>query len=188
MAIIKENDLTEGMSGKFGKKIVFRVVRGVTIATRRPTTKHALSEKQIAHRERFRRANDYAKSKMQDPAAKAVYQQIAGDKPFSSAFSEAVSDYLVPPKVLDVGVNEFTGAFRSIISVVVSNNLKTIRIKITIKGVDSTIESGYAEHRPGVVEWTYVTAQPLPALSGIKLIVTAIDRPGNETTFEKSLD
>ncbi len=37
MALIKENDLTEGMSGKFGKKIVFRVVRGVTVTAGRST-------------------------------------------------------------------------------------------------------------------------------------------------------
>ena len=33
MAQVKDNDLTEGLSGKFGKKIVFRQVNGVTIAS-----------------------------------------------------------------------------------------------------------------------------------------------------------
>jgi hypothetical protein len=188
MAIIKENDLTEGMSGKLGKKIVFRVVRGVTVATRRSTSEQVLSEKQVAHRERFARATAYAKAKMQDPVAKAEYQQMAGDKPFSSALSEAVSDYLIPPKILDVRIAAFTGSPGSTISVVVSDNLKTIRIKITVVGADRIIDAGDTEYRPGIVEWTYVTTQPLPALPGIKIIATAINRPGNETIFEKSLD
>ncbi|WP_276374580.1 hypothetical protein [Chryseolinea sp. H1M3-3] len=188
MAIIKENDLTEGMSGKFGKKIVFRVVRGVTIATRRSTSEQVLSVKQIAHRERFGRATEYAKVKMQDPVAKAAYQQMAGDKPFSSALSEAVSDYLIPPKILDVRITAFAGSVGSTISVVVFDNLKTIRVTITVMDGDRIIDAGDAEYQPGTKEWTYVTTQPLPAFSGIKIIATAINRPGNETIFEKSMD
>jgi hypothetical protein len=126
MALIKENDLTEGMSGKFGKKIVFRVVRGVTVATRRSTTERVPSEKQLVHRERFQRAAEYAKAKMQDPVAKAEYKEMAGNGAFANPFATAMADFMTRPKVLDVKVSGFTGAIGSTIPVLVSDNAKTI--------------------------------------------------------------
>lgn len=188
MAIIKENDLTEGMSGKFGKKIVFRVVKGVTLATRRPTVERATSEKQLAHRERFRLAASYAKAKMQDPAAKEEYRIMAGDEAFANAFSTAVKDYMVPPKIVSINVSDFTGATGSIIPIKVSDNAKTIRIKVSIVLSDGTIaESGEATLTRGDDAWKYITTQLLPSLAGSKIVVTAIDRPGNETMQEKLL-
>ncbi|MEO7991370.1 MAG: hypothetical protein ABI663_17595 [Chryseolinea sp.] len=185
MALIKENDLTEGLSGKFGKKIVFRVVKGVTVATRRSTLERVSSQKQVAHRERFQRAAQYAKAKMKDPVAKAEYKEMAGDKAFATAFSAALRDYMVPPKVLDVKVDEFSGAAGSIIPIKVSDNVKTIRMKVSIVGATgANIESGEASYQPGDVEWNYTTKQVLPSLAGVKIVVTAIDRPGNETNFE----
>ena len=188
MALIKENDLTEGMSGKFGKKIVFRVVRGVTVATRRSTTERVQTEKQLAHQERFQRAAQYAKAKMQDPVAKKEYKLMAGDGAFANPFAAALGDYLTPPKVLNVKVSEFTGAAGSSIPILLSDNFKTIRMKVNILSADgSMIESGEASYTTGDTEWKYVTTQALPSLTGVKIVVTAIDRPGNETVFEKLL-
>jgi hypothetical protein len=188
MALIRENDLTEGMSGKFGRKIVFRVVRGVTVAVRRSTRETVQSEKQLAQVERFRRATLYAKAKMLDPIAKAEYKQMVGDKAFHTAFSAAVGDYLVGPKIMDVKVSEFAGAAGSVIPVTVFNNFKIIRMKVAVIGVNGVeVESGEASFTTGETAWKYVTTQSLSALSGVKIVVTAIDRPGNETTYEKLL-
>jgi hypothetical protein len=188
MSLIKENDLTEGLSGRFGKKFVFRVVKGVTVASRRSTLERVQSASQIAHQERFQRATQYAKAKMLDPDAKAFYKEMAGPKAFANAFNAAVRDYLVAPKVLDVIASEFTGAVGSTILVKVSDNVKTIRIKVAVvNAAGSVVESGDATYPPGDVEWKYITTQALPSLSGAKIVVTAIDRPGNETSFEKLL-
>jgi hypothetical protein len=188
MALIKENDLTEGMSGKFGKKIVFRVVRGVTVATRRSTTERVPTEKQLAHQERFQRAAEYAKAKMQDPVAKQEYKEMAGNGAFANPFATALGDFLTLPKVLDVKVSGFTGALGSTIPVLVSDIAKTIRMKIDIRNADGAlVESGEASLKVGDTEWRYVTTQALPSLTGVKIVVTAIDRPGNETIFEKLL-
>jgi hypothetical protein len=188
MALIKENDLTEGMSGKFGKKIVFRVVRGVTVATRRSTTERVQSEKQLAQRERFQRAVQYASAKLQDPVAKKEYKLMAGNGAFSNAFATAVGDYLALPKVLDVNATGFTGAAGSTIPILLSDNFKTIKMKVSILSADGSVnEFGEASFKTGDTEWKYVTTQALPSLTGVKIVVTAIDRPGNETIFEKLL-
>ena len=100
MAFIKANDLIFGISGSMGNKIVFRTVKGVTIATRKPApTNVPATARQVTHRETFKRATTYAKKKMLDPIAKKEYTQMAGDKPFHNAFSEAVRDYMVPPVI-----------------------------------------------------------------------------------------
>ena len=70
------------MSGKFGKKFVFRVVREVTVATRRSTLERIKTENQLVQQERFQRATQYAKVKMLDPVAKAEYKHMTGDKAF----------------------------------------------------------------------------------------------------------
>ncbi|MBT1705955.1 hypothetical protein [Chryseosolibacter indicus] len=186
MALIKENDLTEGMSGKFGKKIVFRVVKGVTVASRRSSSEKVYTEKQIAHQRRFQRATQYAKAKMLDPDAKELYTKMAGDKAFNTAFSAAVRDYLVTPTILDIEVKDFKGTIGSIIPIRVSDNFKTVKVLVEIKGADNTVvESGEASLTSGDVDWKYITKQALLSVDGVKIVVTAIDRPGNETIQEK---
>lgn len=188
MSVIKENDVTEGMSGKFGRKIVFKVVKDVTVATRRSTRKRVLSENQIAHKARFKRAAQYAKAKMNDPVAKAEYKQIAGNKAFASPFAAAVRDFLVPPEVLSVATNDFSGAAGSVIPIELSDYVKTIRVKVSIiDAAGAIIESGEATYTNSDITWRYITQQVLPSLVGVKIVIIAIDRPGNETTFEKLL-
>jgi len=189
MALIKENDLTEGMSGKFGRKIVFRVVQGVTVAARKPrSTTKVITEKQKSHRERFQRAAQYAKAKIADPEVKKEYKKMAGNGAFATAFAAAVRDYLTVPIILSVNVEHYTGAAGSIIPIIVSDNNKTVRMKVSIVRPDNTIvETGEATLTAGDLEWLYTTTQALPALAGSKIIVTAIDRPGHETVHEKLL-
>jgi hypothetical protein len=94
MGLMKDNDLTDGIYGRVRNKLVFRTIKGVTIATRRlKPTETPVAAKQTAHRENFKRAASYAKRKLLDPVAKEEYLQMAGDKAFRNAFSEAVRDF-----------------------------------------------------------------------------------------------
>jgi len=188
MGFVTENDLTDGISGRVGNKIVFRVVKGRTLVTRRPKRTAAPTELQLQHRERFQQAARYAKEKMLDPAAKAVYDQIAEGQAYNSAFSEAVRDYLTLPKVVGVNVGAYSGAAGSVLGVKVSDNVKVITLNVSIRDAsNNVIESGNASHTPGDMEWKYTTTTAIPSLSGVKIIVTAIDRPGNQATFEQLL-
>jgi hypothetical protein len=64
MGLMKDNDLTDGISGRVGNKLVFRTTKGITIATRRPKpTETPVTAKQTAHRENFS-ADSYAKKKL----------------------------------------------------------------------------------------------------------------------------
>ena len=99
MAQVKDNDLTEGLSGKFGKKIVFRQVNGVTIAAQAPKQKAKFTEKQENQNKRFSEASTYAKNALLDPTLKAFYEAEARKKKGVSSRNVAMSDYLKPPTI-----------------------------------------------------------------------------------------
>jgi hypothetical protein len=123
MGLMKDNDLTDGISGRVGNKLVFRTTKGITIATRRPKpTETPVTAKQTAHRENFKRA----------AVAKEEYSQMAGDKAFRNAFSEAVRDYLVAPGIENIDVSGFTGAVGSVILLSVAGVNKVVSMSVTI--------------------------------------------------------
>jgi hypothetical protein len=47
MGFITENDLTDGISGRVGRKIVYRTIKGITLATRRPKSPATVSFPQL---------------------------------------------------------------------------------------------------------------------------------------------
>jgi hypothetical protein len=187
MGLIKDNDLTDGISGRVGNKLVFRTIKGVTIATRRPKpTETPVTAKQTAHRENFKRAASYAKRKLLDPVAKEEYLQMAGDKAFRNAFSEAVRDYLVAPGIESIDVSGFTGAVGSVILLRVAGVNKVVSMSVTITdGANQVIETGAATQNE--IGWAYITTVAVAALPGVKISATAKDRPGKETTREQIL-
>src|ERR1044071_6420874 len=92
MALNLENILLHGVSGAIGRQFVLRRRNGKTVVCKmpKPYTKPP-TQGQLANRERFRKANEFAKSVMADPEKKAYYQSIArdGQSAYNKAFSEA---------------------------------------------------------------------------------------------------
>jgi len=92
MAVVVDNLIVQGLSGRLGKQLVVRRRRNgsyvVAAAPPRNTGRKA-TEGQQAYRERFRAAIAYAKSARRDPAVIAVAKERG-----QSAFNWAVSDYL----------------------------------------------------------------------------------------------
>jgi hypothetical protein len=76
MAKQERNVVTYGLSGKVGDLLVFRQVKGQTIVSKAPKVSTKLSEKQEAHRERFRQAVIYAQAATVEPGSKEVYDAI----------------------------------------------------------------------------------------------------------------
>lgn len=78
MKYLYPNQLFDGQSGKIGKYVV-RNIYGephVSMAPRKHSKNHQYTEAQLEHRERFRRASQWAKAHYKDPefveAAKKV--------------------------------------------------------------------------------------------------------------------
>ena len=101
MAIVKNNDMIEGISGMIGRH-VFRQVRGKTIMSMRPPKPCKQSEHQKENRDRFRKASQWAKNVLLDPDQKAYYQKKAHKLKLPNAYTAAIADYMRSAKVMQV--------------------------------------------------------------------------------------
>src|SRR5690606_4124182 len=96
MALVTNNDLTQGLRGRVGKYFVFRQVRGRTIACRAPRKPDPKkqSDAQRLTRTRFREAAAWAVLTLSDPERKQYYQQRAEVLGLPNAYTAAVKDYM----------------------------------------------------------------------------------------------
>ena len=96
MAIVANNDLTRGLRGRVGNWLVFRVVRGKTIASRAPRKPdpRKQSAAQRLTRSTFREASAWAVRILLDPAKKQYYADIAKAQALPNAYTAAVREYM----------------------------------------------------------------------------------------------
>ncbi len=187
MAHVKNNIVTEGLSGKLGNTIVFRQRGGKTVVAVKPTsTNKEPTEKQKAHHQRFRRGSRYAKQVVQDPSTKAVYQQLA--RGGQSAFNVAMADFMNQPAITALDLGTYTGAKGHVISITAEDDHLVADVQVAIYDQAGTLlEQGPAELDGNGVDWVYVTQKANGKPKGTKLVVQASDLPGNTTTREAVL-
>jgi hypothetical protein len=129
MAISKHNVITRGATGTFGGQVVFRQRNGQTIMCKPPKPYPPKTPTQIANQERFKRANDFAKQAIRDPAKKAFYKSIA--KPGQTAFNAAFQDAYHKPEV-EVSVQEQTIAIKA------KGKHRVEKVKVSIQDATGT--------------------------------------------------
>ena len=169
----KSNYAITGLSGKVGKVFVFRQRGGETIVATPPSHTKAPSASQKAQQERFIRASAYAKNALQDPSLKEDYTAEAKN--------------LRAPKIAHIDHSGYTGsATGEKIMIEAGDAFKVVAVKVRIEDHDGTlVEEGSATLVQG--KWVYTTTVTNPSLTGDKIIVTATDRPGNNSKKEESL-
>lgn len=187
MAYVKNNIVTEGLSGKLGNTIVFRQVGGKTIVAAKPTkTKRESSEAQKTHQRRFRAASRYAQQTIQNPDQKAAYQQQAPED--QSAYNVAIADYLNQPEIADLDLSTYTGGKGDALVVEVTDDYMVADVEVAIYSkAGALLEQGPAELDDNGIDWVYTTQKANGQLSGSKLVVRASDLPGNTTEKETIL-
>ncbi len=99
MATLANNLLTKGISGTFGKTIVFKQWRNKTIIANYSVPTKKQSETQKANRTKFRDAAKWAKATLKDPERKAYYQKKAQKLGLPNAYTAAITDYMRKPLV-----------------------------------------------------------------------------------------
>lgn len=186
MAHVKNNDLTEGISGRVGNKLVFRQLGNRTIISKKARVSTVRTEKQEAHRQRFQQAARYAKAKMMDPVIKAEYELIARGKENTTPFAVAVGDYLKLPTVDKINYASYKGNVGDVISIQVNDNIKVTAVTVTLTAPDgTTIETGHATLTKGDVDWIYKAQSPNASVAGTIIKVVATDRPAHEAIREQ---
>jgi hypothetical protein len=188
MARLKLNKYIESASGSAGKNISFKQVGSVTLFATKPERTGNSTEKQRLQRERFKRAAAYAKASLLDPATKAAYAKSVEGIEFQNAFTAAVADYLNSPKVDNVDHSDYSGKVGETIIVKVFDAFKVADVRVTISLANNTVvETSLATQVVGSSDWKYVTTKANATLAGSKITVVVKDKPGNSTTFEKTL-
>jgi hypothetical protein len=170
MAKVKNNTLTEGLSGKIGGRLVFRHMRdGSTVVCAAPDfSNRVFSEGQLAHQSRFQQAAAYARV-----AAKThpMYAKLA-QRTMKPAYNIALSDWFNPPVIH--AIERQDGHIR----IEATDNVLVDRVLVTILDEEGKIlEQGEAV-QTGSSWWEYVTA------TQGKVRVAAWDLAGNGTKEE----
>ncbi len=94
MSKVKENLVTEGLSGKIGGRYCFRHKNGKTILFRLGERKAEMSEAQLEVQAKFKLAAQQARADLADPTKKAEWENAAQtSSKYSTAFGAAMSHY-----------------------------------------------------------------------------------------------
>lgn len=111
MAIIRDNLVTEGMSGMLGDMLVFKNLHGKTIVCKRPSRPRRQSVLQKENRNKFREASRWAKAILLDPQKREYYQKKARKLKLPNAYTAAIADYMRPTSVKQVNAYGDTVTF-----------------------------------------------------------------------------
>ena len=170
MAQVIDNLVTEGLSGKLGKRPVIRHMRdGRTIfATRPDYSNHEWTADQQTHHSRFQEAAAYAR--LASKTNPLYSQRAAGTK--RNAYNIAPSDWFKAPLIHQVTRQA------DCIRVNVTDNVQVTEVRITISDeAGNMLEQGNASHVDGAF-WEYAT------VSEGRVTVQAVDPAGNVTRRE----
>ncbi|QHS59255.1 hypothetical protein [Chitinophaga agri] len=176
MAIVKDNLLLQFVSGTIGKQVTIYERKGqIIMAKKRRPSARKPTKKQLKARDKMKTAGIRASVLLEDPELKAYYATLAG--PGQHAHNIAVKDVYDSPEIQQISVE------RKEIIVMAKNHFRVAEVHVQVIDADGVI----LEHGPAVlgrngIEWHY-KAGKLPADS--RIIATAIDLPGNETTIER---
>jgi hypothetical protein len=167
MAKVRDNYITEGASGKLGRRLVFRHMKDgrTIIATRPDYTGHVWTPDQSAHHSRFRQAAAYARSASKTTP---LYAELAKGTA-KNAYNIALSDWFRAPVIHEVT------RLGDRVRVEASDNVLVARVVITVTDDHGQrIEQGEAA-RMDDTGWEYITSAP----EGATILVEAFDLPGN---------
>ncbi|SIO49269.1 hypothetical protein [Chitinophaga niabensis] len=184
MSKSNDNVITRGASGTFGSQVVFSQRHGNTIMGKPPRTSNIPpTEKQLAVRDRFLTATQYAKAVNANEAQKAIYKVAA--KLGQSAYNVALTDAIKPPEIKEIDRSQYTGLTNSFIRINAVDDFKVASVLVIILSqAGDVLEQGKATVDPNSYYWLYAAQTEIPDLTGCTIKVQAIDLPGNVATQE----
>lgn len=186
MARSNLNVVMHGASGKVGKLLIFRQRNGQTIIADPPQRRKPLTEKEMAHRERFQEATYLAKKLVADPMFGPLYREKTEHG--KGAYTVALADCLSVPKIRNVATSRYKGAIGDVIVVRATDDFMVASVKVQVFSPNGdVVEEGDAVLDPLGFEWVYTATVALATLTDGKAVVKATDIPGNETLEEATI-
>jgi hypothetical protein len=186
MGKVKNNIVTKGFSGKYSKELAFRQLDNQTIFTRPPEITAEPTARQLEIRDKFSEAALFAAAALENPQASLEYKLMAEVQGLKSAYVAAVTDYLTMPEIGSVFATSYKGVPGDAVNIKPRVPYKVIDIDVTIVDADgAVVESGKAVLNE--LKWRYIATQANANVPGSKIMLTARDRQGKESTFERVL-
>ena len=177
MTEVNLNPTVEGYRGSIGR-LVFKKYKGRTIVSRKPVVTSDPTAGQLAQRERFKEAVEFAKLVLSDPALLAYYKPIAEQRDLT-VYALAVADFLRKPSVKDVDFSGYHGTGDDAILITTRDDVGVVRVDVSISLAGGTeLESGSALET-GAGRWSYPSSVAVAAGSQVTVKVNVFDRPGN---------
>ncbi|WP_440134310.1 hypothetical protein [Chitinophaga sancti] len=175
MAIVKDSLLLQAVRGSLGDEITIYERNGrIIVAKKRGPSKKKPTKNQLEARYKMKVAAAYAKVILLDPEIKAYYKSLAG--PGQNAFNMAVKDAYRSPEIQDIHFEDTT------VVVTAKDEFRIAEISVRVVDAQGNLqERGQAVLGRNGVNW-YYQAGHLPPRG--KLIIVAVDLPGNETVKE----
>jgi len=177
---VKLNPMFEGASGQLGE-LVFREVRGKTIASRKPNyIASAPSTDQVEQRARFKEAVAFGKSVMADSSLRTLYAEMAKAKGMP-IFAATVSDFFSEPVIHEIDLAAYNGQVGNVIKIRATDDFGVESVYVSLSNLQNgtAIENGAAvETAPGSGVWLYTAQSVVTAGITVNIEVAAADRPG----------
>ncbi|WP_343694006.1 hypothetical protein [Chitinophaga sp.] len=179
MALVKDNILLQLVRGTLGNELTIYERNGqIIMAKKRGPSKKKPTQKQLEARYKLQIAAAYAKEIIKDPELKAYYKSLAG--PGQNAYNMAVKDAYNSPEVQNIQLEDTTVVVRA------KNAFRVAEVEVHVLDTTGHVqERGKASPGRNGVDW-YYKAVSWPV--GGKVIVVAVDLPGNETVREVRIE
>jgi hypothetical protein len=178
MAKVKLSSVLTRVRGKMGD-VVFRKYNDEVVMARVPDLSGVTpTDKQVAHRQRFKLASLYGKTVLADPQKKAVYEATAKAKGVP-VFALTVADFLNAPAVDEIDLSAYTGKAGETIRITASDDFEVTGVAVAIHDTNGAVlEQGAATAVDGA--WNYLTTTSLPTGHQVSIEVSVTDRPGHK--------
>jgi len=179
MALVKDSLLLQVVRGTLGDEVTIYERNGqIIMAKKRGPSKKKPTKNQLEARLKMQIAAALAVQMLKDPEVKAYYKSKAG--PGQNAYNMAVKDAYKAPEVQQIQFEVAT------VVVTAKNEFRVAEVEIRVFDANGSVqESGKAMLGRNGVDW-YFKANSLPA--GGKVMVIAVDLPGNDTVMTVQLE
>jgi hypothetical protein len=122
-------------------------------------------------------ASQYAWIQLANPAMRAEYENRARTR--KSAYALAVADFLNPPEIRAVSLEQYIGHAGDPITLHVTDDFKVAGVRVELLDIEGNAIERSEAHEQGNNMWRYTTKRTMPPLVPISLVITAFDIPGN---------
>jgi hypothetical protein len=178
------NALTSGFTGVFDNQVAFRIRRGKEELCKVPEKRpgKGTPAQQVA-RARLIAANLYYRRVKSNPELLAFYKAALTIQ--YSVHNLCVSDFCHVPEIGEVDTSGYHGQQGEQIVIQAGDNFMVCRVTVAVYDTSGKLmETADAVQRKGKEQWVF-TAGCFHGIVG-RVVVTAVDLPGNETVREIS--